>query len=113
MGPPGLRVSPGNTVNGLDEGGTEEICPEPVTALADSGLAHLHIVRADPENPVHQRIRKDWPSTLIGRGRSRVGPDIVVTAHGRSGHPATYRGDGGNRPSAPEPRARHGPHGRH
>lgn len=59
----GLRVSPGNTVNGIDEGDTAEICPALVTALADSGLAYLHIVHADPENPVHQR--KDWPDTLI------------------------------------------------
>ncbi|MFJ9680938.1 alkene reductase [Streptomyces sp. NPDC101194] len=61
----GLRVSPGNTVNGIDEGDTAEIYPALVTALADSGLAYLHIVHADPENPVHQRIRKDWPGTLI------------------------------------------------
>lgn len=61
----GLRVSPGNTVNGIDEQDTEEIYPALVAALADRGPAYLHVVHADPENRVFQRIRKEWPGTLI------------------------------------------------
>ncbi|MFD6531883.1 alkene reductase [Streptomyces sp. NPDC060184] len=62
----GLRVSPGNMVNGIVEGDTEEIYPALVAALADSGIAYLHVVHADPDQPVFQRIRKEWPGTLIG-----------------------------------------------
>ncbi|MGW2838498.1 alkene reductase [Streptomyces sp. NPDC001493] len=61
----GLRVSPGNTVNSIEEGDTEEIYPALVAALAGSRIAYLHIGYADPDQPVFQRIREDWPGTLI------------------------------------------------
>lgn len=61
----GLRLSPGNTVNGIEEGDTEEIYRGLVAALADSGLAYVHLVHADPDSPVYQQIRKDWRGTLI------------------------------------------------
>ncbi|MEU8676940.1 alkene reductase [Streptomyces sp. NPDC048560] len=61
----GLRLSPGNTVNGIEEGDTEEIYGALVPALADSGLAYVHLGYADPDHPVFQQIRKDWPGTLI------------------------------------------------
>ncbi|MET9593561.1 alkene reductase [Streptomyces sp. NPDC006516] len=61
----GLRVSPWSTVNGMEEGDTEKIYPALLAALADRGLAYLHVGYADPEDPVFQRIRKDWPGTLI------------------------------------------------
>ncbi|MFF5899347.1 alkene reductase [Streptomyces argenteolus] len=61
----GLRVSPGNTVNSLVEGDTAAIYPALLAALADRGLAYLHVGYADPEDPVFQRIRKDWPGTLV------------------------------------------------
>ncbi|MCX5398922.1 alkene reductase [Streptomyces sp. NBC_00102] len=61
----GLRVSPGHTVNSIEEGDTEVIYPALVAALADSRIAYLHIGYADPDQPVFQRIRKDWPGTLI------------------------------------------------
>ncbi|MGW0788934.1 alkene reductase [Streptomyces sp. NPDC002911] len=61
----GLRVSPWNTVNGIKEGDTEEIYPALLRALAGSGPAYLHVGYADPEDRVFQRIRKDWPGTLI------------------------------------------------
>ncbi|MFF2328721.1 MULTISPECIES: alkene reductase [unclassified Streptomyces] len=79
----GVRVSPGNTVNGIDEGDTEEIYPALVTALAGRDLAYLHIGYADPENPVHQRIRKDWPGTLIANPvlpRGRIPDDGGLAA---------------------------------
>ncbi|MFD8261446.1 hypothetical protein ACFV19_21480 [Streptomyces griseoluteus] len=34
--------------------------------LRDLGLAHLHVVRADPGDEVYRRLRADWPGTLIG-----------------------------------------------
>ncbi|WP_431042546.1 alkene reductase [Streptomyces sp. P1-3] len=61
----GLRISPGITFNGIDEGDTESIYPALVEALADTGLAYLHIVFADPDQPLFQDIRKSWPGTLI------------------------------------------------
>ncbi len=61
----GVRLAPGLTVNGIEEGDTEDICPALVTALNDIGSAYLHIVFADPAQPLFQDIRKAWPRTLI------------------------------------------------
>ncbi|WP_459548999.1 alkene reductase [Nocardia sp. X0981] len=61
----GVRISPANTVNGIEEGDTAEIYPALVTALAAHGPAYLHIVRADPDDPLFTRIRDIWPGTLI------------------------------------------------
>ncbi|GAA2787144.1 alkene reductase [Streptomyces showdoensis] len=61
----GVRVSPGVGVNGIEEGDTEAIYPALVAALADRGLAYLHVVFADPEQPLFQEIRKAWPGALI------------------------------------------------
>ncbi|MFD5704101.1 oxidoreductase [Streptomyces lasiicapitis] len=61
----GLRVSPGLKVNGMDEGDTEHLYPALLDALADLPLAYLHVVYADPDNPVFQDIRKRWTGTLI------------------------------------------------
>ncbi|MFD6278849.1 alkene reductase [Streptomyces sp. NPDC060209] len=80
----GLRVSPGNTVNGMDEGDTAEIYPALLAALAGRGAAYLHVGYADPEDPVLQRIRKDWPGTLIANPvlpKDRI-PEDGGIAHG-------------------------------
>ncbi|WHM40792.1 alkene reductase [Streptomyces sp. BPTC-684] len=61
----GVRIAPGLTVNGIDEGDTEDIYPALIAALADAGLAYLHVVFADPDQPLFQEIRKTWPGTLI------------------------------------------------
>lgn len=61
----GVRISPGITVNGIDEGDTEQIYPALVGALATMDLAYLHVVFADPDEPVFQAIRKNWTGTLI------------------------------------------------
>ncbi|MGJ7905377.1 alkene reductase [Actinopolyspora sp. H202] len=61
----GLRVSPGNTVNGIDEGETTEIYQELVTALSGEDLAYLHVGFADPETEVYREVRANWPGTLI------------------------------------------------
>lgn len=61
----GLRVSPGNTVNGMAEGETEEIYPALAERLGALGLAYLHLVYADPDAPVFRKIRAGWPGVLI------------------------------------------------
>lgn len=61
----GLRISPGLTVNGIEEGDTEELYPALLDALAEAGLAYLHLVFADPDQPLFQRIRRSWAGTLI------------------------------------------------
>ncbi|MER8042140.1 alkene reductase [Streptomyces sp. NPDC094032] len=61
----GVRISPGVGVNGIEEGDPEEIYPALVAALADQGLAYLHVVFADPEQALFQEIRKAWPGALI------------------------------------------------
>ncbi|MGW4329145.1 alkene reductase [Nocardia sp. NPDC004573] len=61
----GVRISPGVSVNGVDEGDTEDIYPALVSALAGRGLAYLHYVFADPDQPLFRRIRALWPGVLI------------------------------------------------
>ncbi|MGR4878274.1 alkene reductase [Streptomyces sp. LARHCF249] len=61
----GVRIAPGLTVNGIEEGDTDRIYPALVDALADIGPAYLHIVFADPDQPLFRDIRKAWPGTLI------------------------------------------------
>ncbi|GAA1284427.1 alkene reductase [Streptomyces javensis] len=61
----GLRISPGSTVNGIEEGDTEALYPALIKELADTGLAYLHIVRARPDQPLFRELRASWPATLI------------------------------------------------
>ncbi|WP_329012633.1 alkene reductase [Streptomyces sp. NBC_00690] len=83
----GVRISPGGVFNGVREDDTEALYPALVKALdgidsgrgepariedrsgstttAGSNLAYLHIVFADPDQPLFARIREFWSSTLI------------------------------------------------
>ncbi|MCX5192437.1 alkene reductase [Streptomyces sp. NBC_00249] len=61
----GVRISPGIDVNGMAEGDTDAIYRELVPALARHGIAYLHVVFADPDDPRFQEIRKAWPGTLV------------------------------------------------
>ncbi|MER5752163.1 alkene reductase [Streptomyces sp. NPDC002088] len=61
----GVRISPGLTVNGIEEGDTEELYPALVERLSGLGLAYLHVVYADPDAPLFRRIRASWPGALI------------------------------------------------
>ncbi|WP_432035992.1 alkene reductase [Streptomyces cucumeris] len=70
----GLRVSPGNTVNSIEEGDTEAIYPALVHELSEAGLAYLHLVFADPGRPLHREIRHRWPGTLIANPALGKGP---------------------------------------
>ncbi|MEU9860790.1 alkene reductase [Streptomyces sp. NPDC047971] len=62
----GLRISPDVTVNGMAEGDTHAIYRALVAALADDGLAYLHLVYADKDPELFRELRRLWPGTLIG-----------------------------------------------
>ncbi|MFI5572051.1 alkene reductase [Streptomyces sp. NPDC051740] len=80
----GLRISPGNTVNGIEEGGTEEIHPALAERLGGLGLAYLHLVFADPDAPVFAKIRAAWPGTLVANPvLEEMSSDAVHRASGR------------------------------
>ncbi|MGW5682852.1 alkene reductase [Nonomuraea sp. NPDC003754] len=63
----GLRVSPGVTANGMheDDADIEAVYPALIGALADAGLAYLHVVFADPGRPLFHQLRQAWPGALI------------------------------------------------
>ncbi|MCJ1676401.1 alkene reductase [Streptomyces sp. APSN-46.1] len=61
----GVRISPGVTANGMDEGDTSAIYPALVHALAGRGLAYVHVVFADPDQPLFHEVRRAWGGTLI------------------------------------------------
>ncbi|MFG1941765.1 alkene reductase [Nonomuraea sp. NPDC048826] len=61
----GLRIAPGVTANAMREHDIERVYPALVGALADKGLAYLHVVFADPAQPLFHRIRGGWPAALI------------------------------------------------
>ncbi|MGW1741756.1 alkene reductase [Nocardia sp. NPDC001965] len=61
----GVRISPANPVNGIEEGDTAAIYPALVGALAPLGLAYLHIVRVDADDPLLRQLREIWPGSLI------------------------------------------------
>lgn len=80
----GLRISPGSTVNGIEEGGTEEIHPALAERLGGLGPAYLHLVSADPDAPVFAKIRAAWPGTLVANPvLEEMSSDAVHRASGR------------------------------
>ncbi|MFD5339260.1 alkene reductase [Streptomyces hawaiiensis] len=77
----GLRVSPGNTVNGIAEGETEELYPALAERLGGLGLAYLHLVHADPDTAVFRAVRAGWPGVLIGNPvLKKMSPQSVLAA---------------------------------
>ncbi|MFF7725603.1 alkene reductase [Streptomyces sp. NPDC008001] len=73
----GLRISPANTVNGIDEGDTHRIYPALLDAVADIGLVYLHVEFADPDDLLFRQLRGNWPGVLIANPdlrRSRALP---------------------------------------
>ncbi|GAA2687178.1 MULTISPECIES: alkene reductase [Actinosynnema] len=61
----GLRISPGNTVNGIAEGDPLVVYPPLLDAVAHHGLAYLHVAFADPGSQAYKEIRTRWTGTLI------------------------------------------------
>ncbi|MGA5409318.1 alkene reductase [Streptomyces lavendulocolor] len=81
----GLRISPGNTVNGIEEGETQALYPALLEALADDRLAYLHTVFADPEEPLWQQLRKTWAGTLIANPALGWGGPLPADGGRRAG----------------------------
>ncbi|MEU8433206.1 alkene reductase [Streptomyces sp. NPDC029216] len=80
----GVRISPGQNVNGIEEGDTGAIYPALLTALAEPAPAYLHLVYADPDEPSFAELRTAWPGTLIANpklSREEVAAD-AGTARG-------------------------------
>ncbi|MCM1966898.1 alkene reductase [Streptomyces sp. G1] len=61
----GIRISPGVTVNGIEEGDTEEIYPALLAALAEIDPVYLHVLYAGEQRDRFQEHRRAWPGTLI------------------------------------------------
>jgi N-ethylmaleimide reductase len=66
----GVRLSPGWRAEGIEEGDTEAIYPPLVAELARLAPASLHLVQADPDQPLFAGIRRAWPGTLIANPAS-------------------------------------------
>ncbi|MFJ3161216.1 alkene reductase [Streptomyces kanasensis] len=81
----GLRVSPGNTVNGVREDDTDSVYPALVEALADSGPLYLHVVAADPDQPLFRTLRDGWPGTLIANPALGWGTPLPADGGRRAG----------------------------
>ncbi|MEU6448084.1 alkene reductase [Streptomyces sp. NPDC046979] len=77
----GLRVSPGNTVNGIAEGETDALYPALVERLGGLGLAYLHLVHADPDAPLFGRLRAGWPGVLIANPVLPESPATEAVRH--------------------------------
>ncbi|MCC3771460.1 alkene reductase [Streptomyces sp. UNOC14_S4] len=80
----GLRISPGHTVNGIEEGDTHRIYPALLDAVGDVGLAYLHLEFADPGLPLYHEIRRGWSGVLMAnpgpRGTAALPADGVWSA---------------------------------
>ncbi|MBR8744783.1 alkene reductase [Nocardiopsis sp. MG754419] len=64
----GVRISPGNTVNGITETDQDidTLYPELAARLDERGPAYLHVAFADPDSRIWKRLRSHWSRTLIG-----------------------------------------------
>ncbi|WP_299537861.1 alkene reductase [uncultured Streptomyces sp.] len=77
----GVRVSPTATYNGIDPVDAAEVQPALVTALAEIRPVYLHVVHADPDAPLFQKLRALWPTTLIAN--PVLPPDRIPADGGR------------------------------
>lgn len=76
----GIRISPGNTINGITESDTEVLYPALLEAIAPFGLAYAHVAYADPGSPIFAALRRQWRGTLIAN--PVLGPDLPIPADG-------------------------------
>ncbi|MBO9521407.1 MAG: alkene reductase [Nocardioidaceae bacterium] len=72
----GIRLSPGNPFNGIEEPQPRETYLELVRRLAEVGIAYVHYVALDNEELLVE-LREAWPSTLV---LNRAGGDLASRA---------------------------------
>ncbi|WAP53665.1 alkene reductase [Streptomyces sp. S465] len=72
----GIRISPANPYNDIEEDDTHELYPALVRALAPLNLAYLHIVHAGDEELL-DTLRTLWPTALLV---NRAGADLAARA---------------------------------
>ncbi|MFF1903643.1 alkene reductase [Kitasatospora sp. NPDC058218] len=61
----GVRIAPGVTANAMTEDDLDEVYPALLGELDGLGLAYLHVVFADPDQPLFHTLRKAWSGPLI------------------------------------------------
>ncbi|SDD56577.1 alkene reductase [Glycomyces harbinensis] len=61
----GIRISPGNRVNGISESDTDVLYPALIDAIAPLGMAYVHTVYTEPDAPWFTALRRQWKGTLI------------------------------------------------
>ncbi|HEX6342103.1 alkene reductase [Umezawaea sp.] len=60
-----LRISPASTIQGIDEGDSEELYEALLGELADDGLAFLDISETPGHRDLTAVLRKSWPGVLV------------------------------------------------
>ncbi|NJC69940.1 alkene reductase [Planosporangium thailandense] len=60
----GLRVSPGNRFNDMNESDTDQLYPALLAAVAPLGIAYLHVYEVGNRETI-RRLREIWPSTFM------------------------------------------------
>ncbi|MFD0855343.1 alkene reductase, partial [Actinomadura adrarensis] len=60
----GLRISPGNPVNGMSESDSPELYTALLRALAPTDIAYVHIMETG-DRGLTRRLRPEWPGTLL------------------------------------------------
>ncbi|WP_119726696.1 alkene reductase [Thermomonospora amylolytica] len=60
----GIRVSPGNEINGITESDTTDLYVALARALAPLGLAYVHVMETG-DREITRRLRREWPGTLV------------------------------------------------
>ncbi|MBC7267189.1 MULTISPECIES: alkene reductase [Streptomyces] len=72
----GIRLSPANTYNDIQESDTHQLYPALVRALAPLGLGYLHLVHFGDEELL-DTLRGLWPTALV---LNRAGADLPARA---------------------------------
>lgn len=76
----GLRVSPGNPDNGIAMDDAERLYPALLDALAPTGIAYLHVVYAEPADPLFAELRRRWQAALVAN--PVLGAELPIPADG-------------------------------
>ncbi|HZG03033.1 MAG TPA: alkene reductase [Streptomyces sp.] len=78
----GIRISPGNTANGISESDPAGLYRALIRALAPYNLAYVHVMEFG-HREVTEAIREEWPGTLILNPHAtgeeeRVTPEVAA-----------------------------------